>query len=144
MDGGDFSVSGGSTNVIGEGVSIILTKSGSGGSWGNVSINGGNLDLSAPAAGEDMAGVLFYQDRNAPASSQKNSFLGGATMNLDGVIYTPSRGLDFGGNNGSTSETCTKLIAKTVKFHGTPAIGNHCEGNSNIRDIGIPNIKLVQ
>ena len=141
IDGGDFSINSGT--VTGEGVTFILTNSG-GGSWGNFEITGGDISFSAPGTGEDMAGVVFYQDRNAPASTQSNKFLGNGNINLDGIVYTPSRGLDFGGNSGSSSETCTKLIGKTVKLHGNPALGNHCEGNSDIRDIGIPNIKLIQ
>lgn len=141
IDGGDFAINSGT--VTGEGVTFILTNSG-GGSWGNIAITGGNIDFSAPAAGEDMAGVVFYQDRNAPPSVHKNQFVGNGQIGIDGIIYTPSRGLDFGGNGSATSETCTKLIGKTVKLHGTPAIGNNCAGNSDIRDIGIPNIKLIQ
>jgi hypothetical protein len=141
IDGGDFSINSGT--VTGEGVTFILTNSG-GGSWGNFDITGGDISFSAPGEGEDMAGIVFYQDRNAPASVHRNKFVGNGNISLDGVVYTPSRGLDFGGNSGATSETCTKLIGKTIKFHGNPAIGNNCAGNPDIMNIGIPNIKLIQ
>lgn len=145
IDGGDFSIA--TSTVTGQdGVTFILTNStGNSSNWGNINISGSaNVDFSAPGQGEDTSGLLFYQDRNAPASSQKNSFLGNGDLALNGVICTPSRGLDFGGTSGSNSTTCTKLIAKTVKFHGNPALGNNCEGNSDIINIGIPNIKLIQ
>lgn len=142
IDGGDFRVTGNGA-MVGEGVTFILTNSGNG-SVGNINISGGKtVTFSAPAEGDDMEGILIYQDRNASASNQGNSFTGTAALNIDGVIYTPSRSLDFGGNNTSESDTCTKLIANTVRFHGTPGLGTNCEDRDEIEDIGIPSVRLV-
>ncbi|MBI2235298.1 MAG: hypothetical protein HYU57_10025 [Micavibrio aeruginosavorus] len=143
---GDFKVTGGGA-LIGDGVTFILTGS-SGASVGNLNISGGReVNFSAPDAGytfggENLGGILIYQDRAATGSGS-NSFLGTAAINLDGVIYTPSRHLDFGGTNDTSSEVCTKLIAETIKFHGTPGIGNDCSGNPDVREFGVPNIRLV-
>ena len=145
MDCGDFNVTGGGS-MIGEGVSFVLTCSLDGGTYGNLSIAGGKeIFFSAPLEGEDMEGVVFYQDRDAPASSQCNSLLGTAAIELEGVAYFPSRCFDIGGNDDATSSQtspCTRIIAKTINLHGNPSIGNNCEGTA-ADDIGRIAVKLV-
>ena len=112
--------------------------------WGGLDIAGGKtIDLSAPGEGEDMAGILIYQDRESDGTAT-NKFTGTGNTILDGVIYAPSNHIDYGGNKGTATNICTKVIAKTVKFHGTPSLGNDCSGNSDIADIGVPSVRLVE
>lgn len=146
IDGGDFKVTG-NGSLYGEGVSFVLTNSNTNdGDWANLNISGGKeVFFSAPAEGEDMEGVVFYQDRDTPESSTKNKLTGTSSIILEGAAYFPSRGIDFGGNNDATSPNenpCTRLIAKTVTMHGTPSMGNNCDGTS-VRDIGYFNVKLI-
>lgn len=143
IDGGDLSFGGGGA-VVGENVTFILTNSSNPANTGIITITGGKtFDLSAPDEGMDMSGILLYQDRRS-TNTARMKFVGGSTVDLDGLIYTPSATMDFGGNNTTTSpDTCTKIIAQKVKLHGTPGLGNSCEGNSDIRDFGKPNIRLV-
>jgi Flp pilus assembly protein TadG len=144
MDGGDFLMNGGA--LTGTGVTIILTNSGGStyGSYGAVNISGGgDILLKAPTTGT-YAGVAIYQDRKAP-SGINNKVTGTAGLEIDGVIYTPSNQLTFGGNSRVSSGSvalCTQLIGKTVVFQGNPTMDNNCAG-MGIRNIGNPTAKLV-
>ncbi len=144
IDGGDFSVSG-AGSLYGEGVTFILTNSGNG-EYGNINISGGKkIDFTAPAEGEPWEGIVIYQDAPEDSSSKQNKFTGTSEINITGVIYTPNRGISFGGNNstsGNDPEVCTKVIAKTITLHGNPAFGNACEG-TGVRDIGTYSVKLI-
>ncbi len=125
----------------------MLTNSSDGGSYGNVNISGGKaIDFSAPASGDDMEGVVFYQDRNAPASSSGNGITGTADIKLDGTAYFPSREFTIGGNANSASDLtdpCSRIIAKTVVLHGNPRLGNNCD-DSAAETIGSASVSLVQ
>ncbi|MBI3440687.1 MAG: hypothetical protein HY052_02600, partial [Proteobacteria bacterium] len=144
MDGGDFSFTG-TGSVTGTDVTIILTNSGgnSYGTYGNMDVHGnGSLSLAAPTTG-DYAGMAVYQDRDTPGPCQ-NTFTGGSGLQVDGVFYTPSCGLDFGGTSAVTSaaDVCTKLISKTITYHGTPTIGANCAGKGT-KSIGAPAVRLI-
>jgi len=146
MDCGDFTVTGGGT-MTGEGVSFVLTCSTEDpDEYGNLSITGGKeIFFSGPDEGEEMEGVVFYQDRNAPDTRQCNSMLGTAAIELQGTAYFPSRCFEIGGNNDTASSQtspCTRIIAQTIAMHGNPSIGNNCEGTA-VEDIGRLAIRLV-
>jgi hypothetical protein len=151
VDGGDFEVTGNS-RVAGEGVSFVLTNSGgsSYGRYGDIHISGNDrMALSAPAEGEEMEGVLFYQDRNAPSSTgpQCNDFTGNSDLYLSGAVYLPSRCLIVTGNHGSNDpddELCTRIIAKTIQFSGNAdlTMTNNCQ-SSAAEDIGTLSVRLV-
>ena len=74
---GPFNVGGGA-NIDGQGVSFFLT--------GNDAVidvaGGGDLDFSAPTTG-DMAGMLFYADRN---------LVEGLEHNFKGARTSPTKG----------------------------------------------------
>jgi Flp pilus assembly protein TadG len=110
VNGGSFSIQGGSTVTASGGVLIYLT----GGATVNIA-NGATVTLSAQASGV-YQGVLFYQDRTM-ASPGASTFAGGATMNLTGSLYFPHATLDV--NNGSsTSGTTMAIVADMVNFQG--------------------------
>jgi Flp pilus assembly protein TadG len=133
---GAFNVNGGATITCAgctgsAGVTLVLT--GSGTSYATVRINGGaNVSLKAPTAGS-YAGMLFFQDDDAP-SGGSNIINGGATMNLTGALYFPSQSVDFNGNAASGGASCTQIVARTVSFSGTSNIGGDCD-NSGTADI---------
>lgn len=123
IDKGSLGVNGNAT-LTGTGVTIVLTGSSS--DYASVDINGGAVvDLSAPTSG-DYAGVVFYQDRDAPAGSD-NKFNGGSTMEITGAMYFPSQDVKFNGGN-SVGGGCTHIIASTVAFSGNSTLGNNCTG----------------
>lgn len=136
IDRGEFSVQGGAT-VTGTGVSIVLTSS-TGSGYGTINIaNGTTVRLSAPTSGP-MAGLVIYQDRNAPATTAANAcgsnnnsnvnyFAGGTNDTLSGALYFPAETLCF--NNGSgVSSGCTEVIANEIDFTGGANLGLSCSG----------------
>ncbi len=107
---GQFSVSGGTTNVTGSNVTIILTANDGTSSYATASIsNGANVTLSAPTSGT-TAGIVFFGDRNAPTSSQ-SSFSGFGTLSLTGAIYLPTHTVTYSGSPNSAISGCNQLIA---------------------------------
>lgn len=146
IDGGNFNISGGGS-ITGDGVTIVLTNSGlqHGGSYGNFSVSGNKtVELHAPDSGY-YAGMVVYQDRNAPESHSGNTLTGTAGITLDGVAYMPTRSFDFGGDGAvDGSGTCSKIIAATVTFHGNPTFGSDCSGATAGRSIGARRVALVE
>jgi hypothetical protein len=113
-------------NVIGSGVTIILTGNSSIG-YADVDINGGaTVGISAPTSGT-WAGIAFYGDRRAPIGGT-SKFNGGSTTNFTGALYFPSQEVDFTGGNKSDGSGCTRIVADVVKFTGNSEIGNSCTG----------------
>ncbi|MCB1783616.1 MAG: Tad domain-containing protein [Alphaproteobacteria bacterium] len=143
LDGGDFKVTGGG-ELIGEGVTFILT--GNGNNYAGLDISGSRyVQFSAPEAGNDWAGITFFQDPDAPdRDNLQNKLLGSSGVVFDGVAYFPSQGLSFGGNDTTTAgvDPCTRLIARTVTLSGNPMMGNNCT-KYDVKDIGLPRVKLV-
>lgn len=126
VDSGDLRI-GGIGNRTGDGVSFVLTSSTGGGhTIGNVDVIGiGDLNLHAPSEGEDMAGILFYQDRAATGSSC-NSLGGISAANTKGAYYFPSRCLDIGGIGNSA---CMSIIAHNINIGGIGGMGHgSCDG----------------
>ena len=110
------------------GVTFVLTQNNGASNIGGVYIGSvNNVTLNAPSANVASpplyAGVLFYQDRNAPtgtmASTSKTftvSSINNAT--LAGAIYFPSNKIDISSmnNGGSSSTGCTVYIGRYVKI----------------------------
>lgn len=147
IDGGDFIVNGGAT-LSGNGVTFVLTGSGSNYSQLNIS-GGADLSLSAPDAGsgQPYEGVLFFQDRNAPsfqgATPIKNKLLGGANLDITGAIYFPKQALDFtGGVSGLTR--CLQLVAREIEFSGDARILNNCTADDGVGALQTNTVKLVE
>jgi hypothetical protein len=113
INGGSFSVQGGSTlTATGGGVLIYLT----GGAYVNIA-NGANVTLQALSSGS-YQGVLFYQDRTMTNPTTSN-FAGGSTMNLQGSLYFPNSLLTI--DNGNQTRIMG-LVAGRVKFQGGATI----------------------
>lgn len=143
IDGGTFKVTGGGS-LIGNGVTIILT--GSGNNYAQVDISGGRyVELSAPLKGEEWAGIVFYQDREAPQKDNlENKITGSNDIIFDGAAYFPSQGLWFGGNTtiATEEEACTQLIARTVTIAGNPRMGNNCD-EYGVEIFSPPSVDLI-
>ena len=148
FDGGDLDISGGGS-ILGEEVSFVLTSGGNG-AYAGVDITGNReIILSAPLAGDEMEGVVFFQDRNAPTNGNNtNKITGTADLLLDGTAYFPSQELRFGGNAGVVSQLespCSRIIARVVTLAGTPTLGNSCEGSAALDITGTNGeIQLIQ
>jgi Flp pilus assembly protein TadG len=144
MNGGSFSISGNSTINGTGGVTIILTGSGS--DYATASIAGGStVNITAPTSGP-LAGLAFFQDRNAPQPNNgnaPNSFTGGTNQNITGAIYFPNQGMTFNGGTTTGGAICTQLVGLTITFNGNAAFNNNCKG-VGVRSIGTSFIALVE
>ncbi len=117
-----------STCTGGTGVTIILTKTGTGSVADFCSDANSSVTLNAPTTGT-YAGYLVIQDPTAtPVSAggtssckkvvgtqYDNTFEGGPNMNFTGLLYFPSTTVAYQGN---PSSTCTFLIAQTIVLNG--------------------------
>jgi Flp pilus assembly protein TadG len=120
IDSGSIA-SNGNTNIVGTGVTIILTASNPA-NIGNIKFTGNvSSTLSAPTTGP-YAGILFYQDPNALIGGS-NSFLGNNSMVYTGAIYFPKQQVTFSGN-GSVTSHCLQVVGDSVYFSGNSDIEN--------------------
>lgn len=124
IDRGSFEANA-KARVTGNGVTIILTSS-TGTGYATIKINGGaTVSLTAPTA-DTYAGVVMYQDRNAPIATNTNKLNGGSTTSFTGALYFPRQELQFTGNNSLGGGSCTKIIARTITFTGSSYFTNEC------------------
>lgn len=131
IDDGNLRINGNS-ELTGDGVAFVLTSS-SGYSHGTLTLNGGaEITLTAPTEG-DMAGVLFFQDRQAPESG-RNKINGGAEIEFKGLLYFPSQELEFTGG-AEADNGCTHIIARKVTVSGNADLENECE-DSGLKPLG--------
>jgi Putative Flp pilus-assembly TadE/G-like len=130
LDGGNFSVAGNGT-VIGAGVTIILTSS-TGSNYGVVDLAGGSIvSLTAPSSNTSagIPGIAIWVDNNAPIATE--TFNGGVTQGINGVIYMPSQALTYGGG-ALTTNICTQLVAYDINFVGNTVLGTSGCGPADI------------
>ena len=121
IKGGDFETNS-QSEISANGVTIIMT--GDGTSIGQVKMNGGaNVVMSAPTTGT-FKGVLFYKDRDAPAS-YNDVFNGGASGSFLGAIYMPSQTTTFSGNSTFATD-CLQIVSRKVVMTGNTTITNNC------------------
>jgi hypothetical protein len=91
-------------------------------SYSPISINANStVNLTAPTSGA-YAGILFYDDRNAPASS--DSYGGGSTAVYQGIIYAKTAAITLYGNS-SISAQYTMIVADTISLVGTTGINDN-------------------
>lgn len=135
--GGELQINA-SANVIGTGVTFVLTGNALGqAGYATLRINGNSdVSLTAPTYGV-FGGLVFFQDRNAPFSSNtncgngnaQNKINGGSNQLITGAIYFPNQSVCFTGNSSvSGPGQCTQLIARTLDFTGNSDIRFTCAG----------------
>lgn len=151
IDGGGLEISG-QYEVSGSGVMFVL-KNGA-----YVKINGGsNVNLTAIQASDliargiseaeanKLAGMLVFEDRNSPGSTNKNNINGNASTVLNGTIYLPKSSVDFMGTATVTSQ-CLMIAAANIRITGTANMTTFCPGGSVLDDVvatEISKVKLV-
>jgi hypothetical protein len=74
------------------------------------------VNLTAPNTGT-YAGMLFFDDRNAPTGNPDN-YGGGSTAVYQGIIYDRNNGVTMYGNS-SVSAQYTMVVADYVSLVGT-------------------------
>lgn len=130
LDGGTFKVTG-NAKLEGNGVTFFLT--GRNNNYAGLDLSGGTeIKLRAPSAGSPYAGLLFYQDPNAPPdTNERNKINGNAELELQGAIYFPRQQLEFSGA-AANNTSCLLIVADRVVFTGNAEIDNDCAPNSGV------------
>ena len=127
--GGTLKIDGGTFTGTG---TIILSGNNSLG-YANIDMNGGaTLNMSAPTSGT-YAGLLIYQDPNAPANNA-NKINGASGSTYTGAIDFPNGGLTYTGKSAATAG-CTQLIGYQITFTWSSSINDYCTG-TGVRGIG--------
>ncbi len=118
--GGGLTTQNANSAVVGNGVMIYNTFDASH-AYSPISLSGNStVSLKAPTTGT-YAGILFFEDRSAPASS--DDYGGGSSAVYEGVIYAPKAALTLYGNS-SVSAKYTMIVADTISLVGTSGINN--------------------
>ena len=127
-----------------QGVTFVLTSSGSPSDIGTVTINGGaDIQLNAPSdPNAYYKGVLFYQDQQASANLAK--FNGGASMVLNGAIYFKRGQIQYNGDHSASAKSCTQIIGDTIEFTGNSKIVNNGCKDAGIEPINVKGVRLVE
>lgn len=130
IEGGDFTVNGGSSDptaagVTGSGVTFYLTNGAGLKLGGNTRMN-----LSAPTSGP-FSGILFFGGRDQTGIT--HTVAGTSDSVLQGAIYMPAGDLKYRGNSASV-DGCTQVVGYTVDLSGNSTFESHCEelGGSDI------------
>ena len=129
-----------------DGVTFVLTSSGSVNNIGTVVINGGaDVLLRAPTADADpFKGILVYQDRQAPPSGTAVKFNGGSDMLLTGAIYIPNQTIEWSGGNAAAGSTCTQIVGLKVNFVGNSTIVNTGCDTAGIEPLEIVGVRVSE
>ena len=119
---------GAQSNVYGAGVTFYLNPNKT--SQQVDIVGGATVSLSAPTfscddvAWEDCQlyeSILFFEARDAPVRIT-HKFAGGATMDLNGVLYFSQTDVQFSGGS-QTDNSNISIIAYTIDFVGTVDVG---------------------
>jgi Flp pilus assembly protein TadG len=124
IKGGDLEVVG-TIRLKGEGVTFVLTGGGGYG-YARVKFTGaGTTEIVAPTSGP-TAGLIFFQDRNAPLG--KSSVNGGGVESYRGALYFPRDEVTYNGSGVTAATGCSQLIANTIRFNGSSSFNFACDG----------------
>lgn len=101
------------SQVIGEGVTIVLTGSGA-----TMEMKGQSLvDISSPTSGP-LAGLVLVSDRTTDIGSDVK-LVGGAGFSIKGLIYLPRQDLEIGGGGTlNTTAPNLQIIARSMRYSG--------------------------
>jgi hypothetical protein len=127
LNGGGLTVSSSQAQLSGTGVMVYVSGDAAH-SYGGVNITGGaTLNLSAPTSGT-YNNILFFQDRSQGSSSTQNTFSGGSTVNVSGVLYFPTQKLIYSGGSG-TDLPSVGIVADLLEITGNAYVQNGLSAN---------------
>lgn len=137
--GGAFTVNA-NANLIGDGVTLVFTKTPSQTSYPTITINGSaDLDLTAPTSGA-YEGVLMHYDSRSEGG---NYFINGNSYSkLEGAFYFPRQHLTFNGNS-EMETSCIQLVAYRLTFTGNTEINNDCPSDGGAQAFDASWVRLV-
>jgi hypothetical protein len=150
LTGGTYIINGGAldfgshANVTANGVTFVLTSATAATNPSTIAqleMNANaRVNLTAPGAGAEFPGLLFYQDRRAPLRNPNINGNSGAV--IEGALYFPSAALTFNGNT-DWNVRCLRLVARRVTFSGNVEMTNTCPAGSPNRGFDHLAIRLV-
>lgn len=146
IDGGSFAA-GANGNIVGNGVTIILTSSTAAtdpSSVATLNLNGGaKLDLTAPSSGT-YGGVIMYQDPRAKSGADGNTptINGNSASKFEGGFYFPKAYLTFNGTTGMSTK-CLQIVAMRLEFTGNSSVSNECPTNGASKAFDAIFVRLV-
>jgi hypothetical protein len=123
--GGGLTTQSANSAIIGEGVMIYNTFGPTNlGNRAYAPINlAANSTVTLRAASSGVyAGILFFGDRNAPATSE--TYGGGSSAVYQGTIYSKNAAITMFGNS-SLSAQYTIVVARTMSLVGTTGFNNN-------------------
>ncbi len=132
INGGDAFIQG---NITCSSCTIVLTNSStaSNATIGSFKVNAtANINLNAPASGT-YKGIAIFQDRRATNNSNKIN--GNSSSIINGAVYFPKSSLDYNGT-GTSSATCTQLVARDLTFSGNSSTSNKFKKAANCAAYG--------
>jgi hypothetical protein len=132
---GEFKA-GGSSELSGDGVTFFLTDQGT--DFATLDLTSTVLKFTPPTSGP-YKGILFFQDRDAPASLV-NKLAGNGVVNLNGLIDMPASQLDFRGGSSSAALDAF-IVARKLRFVGNSYLSS---GGSTIQPSGLTTVSLVE
>jgi hypothetical protein len=120
VSGGNLSLSAGTSNATGSGVTFWIQTG------HTMAVSGSaTVSFSAPTSGT-YSGLVFFGDRTA--TSGNNAFSGGTGSTIVGAIYFPTQNLTYSGSAGSGT-TCTQIVASTITISGSANFTHACTGD---------------
>lgn len=126
--GGGLSTQDSNSHIVGAGVTFYNTFGATDQatySYSPIQINANStVNLTAPTnSNNSYAGILFFDDRSAPASkNNSDSYGGGAAAVYQGTIYAKTNAITLYGNSSATGYTL--VVADTISLVGTSAFNN--------------------
>lgn len=128
FDGIDVKFIGSASNMIGNGVTLILMNGAT-----LTNLNGGSdIAISAPASGP-YKGIAIYSDPLTQTVGETVKINGGSSTSIEGLMYFPTQNLEFSGNT-TGSNACTVIVADTVLLTGNSELTTSgCENSYALR-----------
>jgi hypothetical protein len=141
LDRTDLTMTNNNAELTCHACTFILTSA-DGTNIGDLSLQGGKVDVSAPDDGT-YSGIAFYQDRRATQCLNNCNLLNGNSNSaLVGALYFPNQQLTFTGTAGMTTH-CLQMVALTLQFSGTSAIDNVCDPDGGSHSFDGKKVRLV-
>ncbi len=127
IDGGNVAVQANS-QLKGSNVTLVLT--GSGTSYGSLTVSGNSSMALTPMTSGPTAGMAVWLDkRGAKAFTAGGSTSG---FNITGALYAPTSAIVL---SGTASSPCSQLIAYTINISGSASFKHGCSG-LGVADVG--------
>jgi Flp pilus assembly protein TadG len=113
---GELNIKSGGTVTGTGGVTIVLM----GNSTTDLNVQaGGNLQLKAPASGAFAGIAIAHHPASIPSSSSGDLVIGGGSIDVEGIIYTPKQLLTITGNGDiSMNAKQFAMIANMISIQG--------------------------